>query len=244
MPTRGSFNNWTELIRPAHRIVTGIAYLATLDARSESRQCRLASGFSAAQIGNELAIQTTQQRGLQSAPAMDSLTEIRMFRMSMSAKARLQSYDQADDESALPRRAHSKRSRDEQRDGGRHILTVSDGAIGTGGAPARTDCGRDYRGLPRGRYVESGHDRAWIETDPTAVSIARGTRRGAGIVGQTKMVGVAGFEPATPSSRTRCATRLRYTPTGGGLIASHPQPRKVLARAILRSAKRPDKPAP
>ena len=27
------------------------------------------------------------------------------------------------------------------------------------------------------------------------------------------MVGVAGFEPATPSSRTRCATRLRYTPT-------------------------------
>src|SRR3954462_3931118 len=27
------------------------------------------------------------------------------------------------------------------------------------------------------------------------------------------VVGVAGFEPATPSSRTRCATRLRYTPT-------------------------------
>ena len=26
------------------------------------------------------------------------------------------------------------------------------------------------------------------------------------------MVGVAGFEPATPSSRTRCATRLRHTP--------------------------------
>ena len=32
------------------------------------------------------------------------------------------------------------------------------------------------------------------------------------------LVGVAGFEPATPSSRTRCATRLRYTPTVGGLI--------------------------
>jgi hypothetical protein len=29
------------------------------------------------------------------------------------------------------------------------------------------------------------------------------------------LVGVAGFEPATPSSRTRCATRLRYTPTMG-----------------------------
>ena len=26
------------------------------------------------------------------------------------------------------------------------------------------------------------------------------------------MVGVRGFEPPTPSSRTRCATRLRYTP--------------------------------
>ena len=26
------------------------------------------------------------------------------------------------------------------------------------------------------------------------------------------MVGVAGFEPATPTSRTWCATRLRYTP--------------------------------
>ena len=30
-----------------------------------------------------------------------------------------------------------------------------------------------------------------------------------------QMVGVAGFEPATPSSRTRCATRLRYTPPAG-----------------------------
>jgi hypothetical protein len=28
-----------------------------------------------------------------------------------------------------------------------------------------------------------------------------------------KMVGVRGFEPPTPSSRTMCATRLRYTPT-------------------------------
>src|SRR5216684_5663197 len=35
------------------------------------------------------------------------------------------------------------------------------------------------------------------------------------------MVGVAGFEPATPSSRTRCSTRLSHTPTSlaGGLIA-------------------------
>lgn len=33
------------------------------------------------------------------------------------------------------------------------------------------------------------------------------------------LVGVAGFEPATPSSRTRCATRLRYTPWPSGSIA-------------------------
>jgi hypothetical protein len=30
-----------------------------------------------------------------------------------------------------------------------------------------------------------------------------------------RVVGVAGFEPATPTSRTWCATRLRYTPTEG-----------------------------
>jgi hypothetical protein len=35
------------------------------------------------------------------------------------------------------------------------------------------------------------------------------------------LVGVAGFEPATPSSRTMCATRLRYTPRPDrGLIAA------------------------
>ena len=31
-----------------------------------------------------------------------------------------------------------------------------------------------------------------------------------------RVVGVAGFEPATPCSRSRCATRLRYTPVPGG----------------------------
>ncbi len=33
--------------------------------------------------------------------------------------------------------------------------------------------------------------------------------------GRVFLVGVAGFEPATPTSRTWCATRLRYTPTEG-----------------------------
>ena len=30
-----------------------------------------------------------------------------------------------------------------------------------------------------------------------------------------KMVGARGFEPPTPWSRTRCATRLRYAPNNG-----------------------------
>ena len=33
-------------------------------------------------------------------------------------------------------------------------------------------------------------------------------------------VGVAGFEPATPSSRTKCATGLRYTPSVQSLYQS------------------------
>ena len=39
---------------------------------------------------------------------------------------------------------------------------------------------------------------------------------------------MAGFEPATPSSRTRCATRLRHTPMPlrFGVIALHLPPRK------------------
>ena len=32
-------------------------------------------------------------------------------------------------------------------------------------------------------------------------------------LGLGKMVGARGFEPPTPWSRTRCATRLRYAPT-------------------------------
>ena len=36
------------------------------------------------------------------------------------------------------------------------------------------------------------------------------------------LVGVEGFEPPTPSSRTMCATRLRYTPRPDrGLITAH-----------------------
>ena len=34
----------------------------------------------------------------------------------------------------------------------------------------------------------------------------------------TRMVGVAGFEPATPCSQGRCATKLRYTPNTKSII--------------------------
>ena len=46
-----------------------------------------------------------------------------------------------------------------------------------------------------------------------ANTFRRGNRREA--ISEAVLVGVAGFEPATPSSRTRCATRLRYTPPQG-----------------------------
>ena len=58
--------------------------------------------------------------------------------------------------------------------------------------------------------------------------------------GVTGLVGVRGFEPPTPSSRTRCATRLRHTPypIRGGVIASQPQGRKGFARAKIEGFRR------
>ena len=53
-----------------------------------------------------------------------------------------------------------------------------------------------------------------------------------------RLVGVAGFEPAAPSSRTRCATRLRYTPyPGGAVLYSRPA-------AQTRRNRRPSAPLP
>ncbi len=37
--------------------------------------------------------------------------------------------------------------------------------------------------------------------------------------GENELVGVAGFEPATPASRTQCSTGLSHTPTRTRLIA-------------------------
>ena len=47
--------------------------------------------------------------------------------------------------------------------------------------------------------------------NPTANSLLGSTRSGVRTV--SKLVGVTGFEPATPCSQGKCATRLRYTPT-------------------------------
>ena len=52
-----------------------------------------------------------------------------------------------------------------------------------------------------------------------------------------KLVGVAGFEPATPSSRTRCATRLRYTPIfGRGAYIAFRPPRPQAQGALIARA--------
>ena len=50
------------------------------------------------------------------------------------------------------------------------------------------------------------------------------------------MVGVRGFEPPTPSSRTMCATRLRYTPTWprkAARAAIYGRPRRCASLAAL-----------
>ena len=45
-------------------------------------------------------------------------------------------------------------------------------------------------------------------------------RLGRGTGGCLEMVGVRGFEPPAPASRTQCSTRLSYTPTEGRRIAA------------------------
>ena len=39
---------------------------------------------------------------------------------------------------------------------------------------------------------------------------------------EEKVVGVQGFEPWTPWSQTRCATRLRHTPTKTNIVPHGP----------------------
>ena len=53
------------------------------------------------------------------------------------------------------------------------------------------------------------------------------------------MVGVIGFEPTTPSSRTRCSTRLSHTPTLAGVITAGPRHRKLVRRLSIRAGAGP-----
>ena len=48
------------------------------------------------------------------------------------------------------------------------------------------------------------------------------------------LVGVRGFEPPAPASRTQCSTRLSYTPTEGGRIAVGRDRGKALKRITGR----------
>src|SRR4051794_615544 len=65
-----------------------------------------------------------------------------------------------------------------------------------------------------------------------------------------RMVGVAGFEPATPASRTRCSTRLSHTPTARKrLYRGAPPPvqagaRDPFAQALHRRGRCAISPAP
>ena len=47
--------------------------------------------------------------------------------------------------------------------------------------------------------------------------------------GRSRLVGARGFEPPTPCTRSRCATRLRYTPTGSRRLSARVRGRNVHA---------------
>ena len=65
----------------------------------------------------------------------------------------------------------------------------------------------------------------------TGITFSSSTRPG--LVG--KLVGETGFEPATLCSQSRCATRLRYSPTGFALehAVAVRQGAIVMRRAVL-----------
>ncbi len=47
------------------------------------------------------------------------------------------------------------------------------------------------------------------------------------------MVGVPGFEPGAPCSQSRCATRLRYTPTRRNLLVAGDLSNALLISVIV-----------
>jgi hypothetical protein len=51
-----------------------------------------------------------------------------------------------------------------------------------------------------------------------------------------RLVGVRGFEPPAPASRTQCSTRLSYTPAECGHIAARPRVSKLCGRGASTSS--------
>ena len=84
-----------------------------------------------------------------------------------------------------------------------HVLCV---VIPAGLEPAAYSLGNC-----RSIQMSYGTTRAFIMALP-----GHGKQAGRVMKGKS-LVGLRGFEPPTPCSRSRCATRLRYTPTRGRL---------------------------
>lgn len=65
------------------------------------------------------------------------------------------------------------------------------------------------------QYVMDGQKRAAVEALPNLEYVPK--REGTYVIDASAeiLVGAKGFEPSTPWSQTRCATRLRHAPTKG-----------------------------
>ena len=72
-----------------------------------------------------------------------------------------------------------------------------------------------YTPLSAARGAVSRNEREGLAS-PVAVNQRFGdTRAATGCLSEAYLVGVTGFEPATPCTPCRCATKLRHTPTIG-----------------------------
>ena len=138
--------------------------------------------------------------------------------------------DQRKDAAVDPRSAMNEylQKGETEHDGGKHQgqrgerveHAAADRAAGDGPAGDRRKRGNKRRGACAehkavGDRAACWRSREWWRTRRSSSIRLFGAAIGAAAIrdAAAKLVGVAGFEPATPSSRTKCATRLRYTPT-------------------------------
>ncbi len=72
---------------------------------------------------------------------------------------------------------------------------------------------------PAGRYCATFSRCARVEPPPPEVLILfTSDAKNPAEAGFSNLVGDRGFEPPTPSSRTKCATRLRQSPNAGRIL--------------------------